>query len=59
MDPATGRRASAFFAEATDPERIRAVVEQHLRAPGGAPGEVVACEVAFARRGSTRSLIQY
>src|SRR5688500_12568291 len=59
MDPATGRFTAASFAAATDPERMRTVMAQRLRAPTGPPVEVVACQVEFKRRGSPRSLVQY
>ena len=50
---------AAFFGEATDPERMRAVVERYLRAPDGPPVEVVACQVGHRRRSGSRSLIEY
>jgi hypothetical protein len=51
--------ATAVFAQATDRERMREVMAQHLRAPDGPPVEVVACSVEFSRRGGGRSLFQY
>ncbi len=59
MDPTRRRGMGAVFAEATDPDRMRAVVERHLRLEGAAPVEVTACQVAFARHGESRSLFQY
>src|SRR5215213_6783246 len=47
------------LAAATDPERMRAVVAQHLRAPDAPPVEIVACTVEFTRHGGPRSLIEY
>ena len=51
--------AATFFREATDPARMRAVVERYLRVPGGRPVEVLACQVEYARRGSPRTVIEY
>jgi aminoglycoside phosphotransferase (APT) family kinase protein len=51
--------AAAFFAEAGDPQRMQAVIDQYLRAPGGPPVEVVTCQVEFTRQDGPRSLVQY
>ncbi len=59
MDPVTRDDSAKFYAEATDPERMRAVVEEYLRVPAEPPLEVVECKVEFARRGPPRSLFQY
>ena len=58
--PAVGLTGiAAFFAEAGDPQRMQAVIDQYLRAPGGPPVEVVACQAEFTRRGGSRNLVQY
>lgn len=54
-----GAGAASAFTVASDPDRMRAVLEDHLRAADGSPVGVVACEVVFARRGESRSLFQY
>ncbi|MDQ3780704.1 MAG: hypothetical protein M3354_09200, partial [Chloroflexota bacterium] len=59
MDPEARDGALGVFAQATDPERMRLILERHLQLPGGPPVEVVVCEVAFARRGTSRGLFQY
>jgi hypothetical protein len=59
MDRATRDHSSALFAAATDPARMGAIFEQHLRVPGGRPVEVVQCGVSFARGRGPRSLFQY
>jgi hypothetical protein len=59
MTVVTRGRTAACFAAATDPERMRAVLAQHLRAPDGPPIGVVACQVGFTRHGGSRSLFQY
>jgi hypothetical protein len=59
MKLATGGGTAAFFAAATDPKRMRAVMAQHLRAPDGPPVDVVACQVGFIRRGGTRNMVEY
>jgi aminoglycoside phosphotransferase (APT) family kinase protein len=52
-------RGPTFSGAATDPERMRAVMTQHLRAPGGPPVEVVACSIGHTRRNGSRNLIHY
>jgi aminoglycoside phosphotransferase (APT) family kinase protein len=46
-------------AEASDPQRMRAVIDQYLRAPDGRPVAVVACQVEFTRQDGPRSMVQY
>jgi hypothetical protein len=50
--------AAAFFAEAGDPQRMQAVIDRYLRAPGGPPVEVLTCRVEFTRQDGPRSLVQ-
>src|SRR5688500_5593533 len=59
MNQATKGGDSALFAAATDAENMRAIIAEHLRAPGHEPVDVVACEVTFARGRGPRSLFQY
>ena len=51
--------AAAAYATASDPDRMKAIFNQHLQTADGSPVELVACEVVFARRGDSRSLFQY
>lgn len=51
--------AASAYATASDPDRMKSVLGQHLRAADGSPVEVITCEVVFARRGESRSLFQY
>jgi hypothetical protein len=39
--------------------QMRAILEQHLRVPGGRPIEVVRCKVSFTRGRGPKSLFQY
>jgi hypothetical protein len=50
---------SGMAAEASDPQRMRAIIDQYLLRPGDHPVEVAACQVEFTRRGGPRSLFQY
>ncbi|MBA2598309.1 MAG: aminoglycoside phosphotransferase family protein [Chloroflexia bacterium] len=59
MDRSTDHDATEFYAEATDPERMREIVTRYLLTTADSPIEVIACNVAFARRGENRSLFQY
>jgi hypothetical protein len=59
MNPVTSSDSAALMAEVTDAERMREVVAQYLIAPDAPPVEVVGCQVEFARRGLSRTLVQY
>ena len=59
MDPAAKSRASGVYATGTDPVQMRAILEHHLRVPGGPPFEVVRCRPSFTRGRGSRSLFQY
>ena len=50
---------TGMAAEAADPQRMRAIIDQYLLRPGDHPVEVAACQVEFTRRGGPRSLFQY
>jgi hypothetical protein len=59
MKSATGSQDSGLFATGTDPVQMRAILERHLRVPGGPPVEVVRCRPSFTRGRGSRSLFQY
>src|SRR5215213_7568240 len=59
MNPETRDKAAAFFAAATDPGQMQAILEQHLRVPDSRPIEVVRCKPSFTRERGPRSLFQY
>src|SRR5215216_5965106 len=59
MDPETSSHASGVFATGSDPVQMRAILEHHLRVPGGTPFEVVQCRPSFTRGRGPRSLFQY
>ena len=59
MDSATRSHTSDVFATGSDPVQMRAVLERHLRVPGGPPFEVVRCRPTFTRGRGSRSLFQY
>jgi Phosphotransferase enzyme family len=52
-------RANGVFAIGSDPKQMRAILEHHLRAPGGPPFDVVRCKPSFTRGRGSRSLFQY
>ncbi len=59
MGLARGGPDDSSFAAASDPERMRVVLERHLPRPGGPPATVLRCAIELARRGEGRSLFQY
>ena len=59
MNSTSTSQASGLFATATDPVKMRAILERHLRVPGGPPLEVVQCTPSFMRGRGSRSLFQY
>jgi hypothetical protein len=59
MDSATRSHRSDVFAIGSDPVQMRAILERHLRVPGGPPFEVVRCRPTFTRGRGSRSLFQY
>jgi hypothetical protein len=59
MDSATRSHPSDVFAIGSDPVQMRAILERHLRVPGGPPFQVVRCRPTFTRGRGSRSLFQY
>ena len=59
MDQATNGRTPAAFATSSDPVQMRAILEHHLRVPGGPPFEVLRCKPSFTRGRGSRGLFQY
>jgi streptomycin 6-kinase len=59
MHSAMWGHPSGVFEIGTDPVQMRAILEHHLRVPGGPSLEVVRCKPSFTRGGGSRSLFQY